>query len=76
MVTKFASCLTLTIAALITFEASTASAQLLPFDRDGIKIRDYVSLRSGEKLYGEITKQSKNEKGKFHPKVVFKLALG
>ena len=64
MVTKFASCLTLTIAALIVFEASTASAQLIPFDRDAIKIQDYVSLRlTGEKLVGEITVQSRNERG-------------
>ncbi len=49
---------------IVLLNASASHAQVNPFDRDSLKLKDSVSLRSGSKLYGEILKQDKNENGR------------
>lgn len=63
MYLKIAKRMILLSVALVAVQ-NVADGQVLPFDRDAIKIKDYVVLRSGQRLYGKVTKQGKDEKGR------------
>ena len=53
------------VVAALNSSFAQGQISVLPFDRDEIKVKDYVSLKSGQKLFGEITEQGNNGKSDF-----------